>query len=241
MKKENRDSETVRGSRRGKASLAAICSSALDNLGHFCHCISIRRAATPHLPFISFPSPHLQDICILSVLPPPFICPHATTFPEWQHSGSFYTGITWASAQHHLHPKQGDIHPSFFLLFFYFFIIFFCYSTLSPSRPLRFPTTSRPTTTWSNPDLCHMTLKSPCRAKWLPGDLRPDRMSHLSTATNEPGTQKPAWLAVMRCMLSLLTAELHRPTVLSCTGLLACYTRADGQLSRSRQVPQRWI
>lgn len=29
------------GEKRGKASLAAICSSALDNLGHFCHCISI--------------------------------------------------------------------------------------------------------------------------------------------------------------------------------------------------------
>lgn len=71
------------GEKRGEDSLAAICSSALDNLGHFCHCISIRRAETPHLPFISFPFQHLQAICILSVLPLPFISPHATTFPEW--------------------------------------------------------------------------------------------------------------------------------------------------------------
>lgn len=56
--------------------------SALDNLGHFCHCISIRTAETPHLPFISFPFQHLQAICILSVLPLLFMSPHATTFPE---------------------------------------------------------------------------------------------------------------------------------------------------------------
>lgn len=87
--KKKRDSNTVWGKRReegekrGKAWLAAIGSSASDNLGHFCHCISIRRAETPHLPFISFPFKHLQAICILSVLPLPFISPHATTFPEW--------------------------------------------------------------------------------------------------------------------------------------------------------------
>lgn len=71
-----------RETRRGFL-LAVICSCALDNLGHFCHCISIRWAETPHLPFISFPFQHLQVICILSVLPLSFIFPHATTFPEW--------------------------------------------------------------------------------------------------------------------------------------------------------------
>lgn len=87
--RKKRHTDTVRekweeeGEEWGEASLAAICSSALDNLGHFCHCISIRRAETPHLPFISFPFQHLQAICILSVLPLPFISPHATTFPEW--------------------------------------------------------------------------------------------------------------------------------------------------------------
>lgn len=54
-------------------------------------------------------------------------------------------------------------------------------STKSPPHP----------PSWSNPDLCHLTLTSPCRARWLLGDLRPDRMSHLSTVTNEPGAQ---WL-----------------------------------------------
>lgn len=72
-KMKERDSNTFWGRRRkkrGKAWLAGTGSSALDNLGHFCHCISIRRAETPHLPFISFPFQHLQAICILSVLPP---------------------------------------------------------------------------------------------------------------------------------------------------------------------------
>lgn len=57
-----------------------------------------------------------------------------------------------------------------------------------------------PSTSWANPDLCHMTLTSPCRAWWLPGDQRLDRMSRLSTATNESGAQQLAWLAVMRSM-----------------------------------------
>lgn len=60
-KEEKGDSDAGRkkwgeeGEKQGEALLAAICSCALDNLGHFCHRISIRWAETPHLPFSSFP------------------------------------------------------------------------------------------------------------------------------------------------------------------------------------------
>lgn len=75
------------------------------------------------------------------------------------------------------------------------FFLLLCPSTLSPSPPLRFPPTILPTS-WSNPDLCHLTLMSPCRARCLPGDPRPDRMSRLSRQQqmNQALNTSPDWL-----------------------------------------------
>lgn len=47
--KENREKGELKKNRvnaeeeeRGSVSLAVVCSRSLDNLGHFCHCISIQ-------------------------------------------------------------------------------------------------------------------------------------------------------------------------------------------------------
>lgn len=66
---------------------------------------------------------------------------------------------------------------------------------------------------WSNPDLCHLTLTSPYQAWGVPGELKEDRMPHLSTATNEPEARWLVWLAVMRSVQS----KLHSATALCLT------------------------
>lgn len=144
--------------KRGKAWLAGTGSSALDNLGHFCHCISIRRAETHHLPFISFPFQHLQTICILSVLPPLLASFHfsACHYISWMIT--YWQFLHWHSTDQDTTPpaskagKNGEQFFFFFLENVFMFVLFLHPFTPVPSAALRFPPAHPPhlsITSWS--------------------------------------------------------------------------------------------
>ena len=191
--RKKRDSDTVRRKwggkkKRGNRRRGLTSSNLQQCFRQFRSLLSLYsykecRNTSSAIHFISIPTPasHLHSVSCTS--PFHFSACHYISwmitywqFLHWHRMGQDTTlpaskaGGKWAAF----------FQPCLFFLFLSSFL--HPYSQSSSQVP-------PPSNSWSNPDLCFLTLTSPCRARWLPWDPRPDRMSRLSTATNEPGAQ----------------------------------------------------
>lgn len=134
--------------------------------------------------FISIPTPasHLHSVSFTS----PFHF-SACHYISWMIT--YWQFLHWHSTGQDTTLPASKAGKKMVNLFFFSILSFFLFlspSTLGPSPLLRFPPPPK------------LLIKSrslpsdpyePLQGQWLPWDLRPDRMSRLSTATNEPGAQ----------------------------------------------------